>query len=55
MDFRYIVPTAIIGAVYLAVSLDRLRNEKSRLSAALTYLCFAAIALFGVASVAFYA
>jgi|AGTN01.2.fsa_nt_gi hypothetical protein len=55
MDFRYIVPTAIVGAIYTGVALDHIKNKHKFASDALFIAGCAAIALFGVASVLFYA
>lgn len=55
MDFRYIVPTALFGAIYLALALDRVKNAQTRFGNVLFYFGVSVILLFGVASVAFYA
>jgi 4-amino-4-deoxy-L-arabinose transferase-like glycosyltransferase len=55
MDFRYIVPTAIIGAIYTGIALDHLKGRGKALPHILFYMGVAVIALFGIASVLFYA
>jgi len=55
MDFRYIVPTVIVGAIYIGVALDRLREKNRVWANMIFYAGVAAVALFGIASVLFYA
>lgn len=54
MDFRYIVPTAIIGAIYLAIALDRIKRKKKLFSNVIWIGGVAAVVAFGIASVLFY-
>ena len=54
MDFRYIVPTALFGGIYLAIVLDKLKKHDTRIGNALFYVGISAIALFAVVSVMFY-
>lgn len=54
MDFRYIVPTAVIGAIYLGLMLDRWRQKNKVLTNMLYFLCVALVALYCVASALFY-
>jgi hypothetical protein len=55
MDFRYILPTAIIGAIYIGIALNHLNGKRKAVSGILCYAGIALIALFGLASVLFYA
>ncbi len=55
MDYRYIVPTAIVGALFLGIALDRIKAKNNAWANALFYVGVAAIALFGIASALFYA
>ena len=55
MDFRYIVPTAIVGAIYTGIALDHIKNKHKAAANAVFIAGVAAIALFGIASVLFYA
>lgn len=55
MDFRYIVPTAIAGAVYTGIALDRIKNKHNIVFDVLFVLGCAVVALFGISSVLFYA
>jgi hypothetical protein len=55
MDFRYIVPTASTGAIYTGIALDRLKEMRKTAAAVLFGIGVAAVALFGIASVLFYA
>ncbi len=55
MDFRYIVPTVITGAVYTGIALDHMRNKNKIAPNAVFAVGCATIALFCVASVLFYA
>jgi hypothetical protein len=54
MDFRYILPTAIIGAIYIGIALDRLKRNSTPLARSLYYGGAAAVGLFIVSSVLFY-
>ena len=54
MDFRYIMPTAIVGAIYIGIALDHIKSRGKALSNVLFCVGVAAVALFGVASVLFY-
>ena len=54
MDFRYIVPTVITGAIYTGIALDHLKNKGKALPNVLFYVGVTAIAAFGLASVLFY-
>ena len=54
MDFRYIMPTAIVGAIYIGLALDHIKSRGKALSNVLFCVGVAAVALFGVASVLFY-
>ena len=54
MDFRYIVPTAITGAIYLGIALDMLKRSGKPVPRLLFGAGVAAIALFAAASVLFY-
>jgi hypothetical protein len=55
MDFRYIVPTAIVGAVYTGIALDHIRNKHKIAADVIFIFGCAAVAFFGAASVLFYA
>ena len=55
MDFRYIVPTAIIGAIYMGIAMDHIKNKSKTAANAVFIVGIAAIALYGIASVLFYA
>lgn len=55
MDFRYIVPTVITGAIYAGIALDHLKNKGKVPGSILFGVGVAAIVLFGAASVLFYA
>ena len=55
MDFRYIVPTAIVGAIYMGIAMDYIKNKRKAAANAAFIVGIAAIALYGVASVLFYA
>ena len=55
MDFRYIVPTVIVGAIYIGIALDRIKEKNKVAANAVFYVGVAAVALFGLASVLFYA
>jgi hypothetical protein len=54
MDFRYIVPAAIVGAIYIGIALDHIRNKGNTAFRALYYAGCAAVCLFSAASVMFY-
>jgi len=54
MDFRYIMPTAITGAIYAGIALDRIGRQKSY-GDTLYYLGATAVGVFCIASVLFYA
>ncbi len=54
MDFRYIFPTAIIGAIYLGIALDHMKRDGKPASRWVFYAGAAAIGLFSAASVLFY-
>jgi 4-amino-4-deoxy-L-arabinose transferase-like glycosyltransferase len=55
MDFRYIIPTAIIGAIFTGIALDRVKGKPGVLSRPVYYVGLAAVVLFCAASVLFYA
>lgn len=55
MDFRYIIPTAIIGAVYIGIAFDHIKKKPGALPSILHYAGLAAVVLFCVASILFYA
>jgi hypothetical protein len=55
MDFRYIVPTAIIGAIFIGVALDRLKGKPGDRRNILHAAGLGLVVLFCVASVLFYA
>jgi 4-amino-4-deoxy-L-arabinose transferase-like glycosyltransferase len=55
MDFRYIVPTMIVGAIYIGIALDRIKAKNKVIANGLFYIGVATVALFGLASVLFYA
>ena len=54
MDFRYIVPTVLCGAIYLAVALDKIKTKENRLGNALYYFGLSSVILFAVVSVLFF-
>ena len=54
MDFRYIVPTVVIGAIYLGLLLDRWKQKENLVTKILSIVCSVFVALFCVASVLFY-
>jgi hypothetical protein len=54
MDFRYIVPTAIVGAIYLGIALDRLGHRGTMPPRLLYGFGCAAVGAFAVLSVLFY-
>ena len=54
MDFRYIVPTLLYGAVFLGVLLSRLHARATRPSRLLCALLYAAVAAFCACSVLLY-
>lgn len=53
MDFRYIMPTCIIGAIYLGMAVERLNRKGWQ--RVFVYAAYAAVALFAASSVMFYA
>ena len=55
MDFRYILPTTIVGAIYIGIALDRLKAKNKTVANGFFYIGVTAVALFGLASVLFYA
>ena len=55
MDLRYIVPTIIVGAAYLGIALDDLKERGKPLGKALFYFGAAVIAVVAAASTLFYA
>jgi hypothetical protein len=55
MDFRYIIPTAIVGAIYIGIALDHIKEKSGVVKTIVYYAGIAAVALFGIASVLFYA
>jgi 4-amino-4-deoxy-L-arabinose transferase-like glycosyltransferase len=55
MDFSYIVPTAIVGAIYIGIALDRIKNKQKSLADAIFIFGCITVAMFGAASVLFYA
>mgnify|MGYP000327276872 CR=1 FL=1 len=55
MDFRYIVPTAIIGAIYTGMALDRIKVRQTKPGDAVYALGCMIIGLFCNASFLFYA
>lgn len=54
MDFRYIMPTAIVGAVCIGMFLDRPGAKRTPAARLLLCLCAAAAGLFAASSVVFY-
>ena len=54
MDFRYIIPTSIIGAIYTGIALNKIREKKKVLYSGIYYAGCALICLFCIASVLFY-
>lgn len=55
MDFRYIVPTAIVGAIYLGIAMDHIKSRNKAAANVVFIVGLAAVVFFGVASVLFYA
>lgn len=55
MDLRYIVPTIIVGAAYLGIALDDLKERDKPLGKVLFYFGTAAIVAVAAASTLFYA
>lgn len=55
MDYRYIMPTAIVGAAYLGIALDRLYDSKKAICHGLYYAGCVVAGLFCIASILFYA
>lgn len=55
MDLRYIVPTVIVGAAYLGIALDRLKEKNKPLGNVLFYFGTTVIVLVAAASTLFYA
>ncbi len=55
MDFRYIVPTVIAGAVYTGIALDRIKSKRKIAADILFIFGCAAAAFFCAASLLFYA
>ena len=55
MDLRYIVPTIIVGAAYLGIALDDLKERNKPLGKVLFYFGAAVIAVVAAASTLFYA
>jgi hypothetical protein len=54
MDFRYIVPTAIIGAIYIGIALDHIKAKRSTVTNMVFHTGLVCILLFAIASVLFY-
>ena len=54
MDFRYIVPTVLIGAIYLGLWLDRWKQNGKAIAKIFSIVCLVFVALFCVASILFY-
>ena len=54
MDFRYIVPTMVIGVIYLGLLLDRWKQKGNASTKILSIVCTVFVALFCVASILFY-
>ncbi len=55
MDLRYIVPTIIVGATYLGIALDRLKEKNKPLGNVLFYFGTVVIVAVAAASTLFYA
>ncbi len=55
MDFRYIMPAAVTGALYLGIALDALRAKRKAAANVIYWAGCLLIALFCAASVLFYA
>lgn len=55
MDFRYIAPTVVIGAIYTGMAVSDLRGRGKKWSAALSYLGIVLVGAFIATSVFFYA
>ena len=55
MDFRYIIPTAIIGAIYIGIALNHIKGKHKAVGTGVFGAGVAAVALFCVASILFYA
>jgi hypothetical protein len=55
MDFRYIMSTAIVGAVYIGIALDYIKSKHKPATNRVYIAGCVAIALFSIASVLFYA
>ena len=55
MDVRYIVPTIIVGAAYLGIALDHLKDRNTPAANLLFYFGVAVIAVVAAASTLFYA
>ena len=55
MDLRYIVPTIVVGAAYLGIALDHLKETNKPLGNVLFYFGTAVIVLVAAASTLFYA
>ncbi len=54
MDYRYMVPTCIVGAIYLGIALDDIRGKEKRFPRILYVLAVAAVCAFAFVSVLFY-
>jgi hypothetical protein len=54
MDFRYIVPTVLVGAIYIGMALSHLRERGKLWSKVAADISWGEICLFAVASVLFY-
>jgi 4-amino-4-deoxy-L-arabinose transferase-like glycosyltransferase len=54
MDFRYIMPTAIVGAIYFGVALHALKDKNKPAHKAFYYAGIACFVFFAVASTLFY-
>ena len=54
MNFRYITPTCIIGAVFLGLLLRRLEQRQGRAAQVVQGFCVAIGAAFAVCAAAFY-
>lgn len=54
MDFRYIVPTLLTGAVFFGVLLQKLETKKGRVFIALRSILVTAVAIFSLCSVCIY-
>ena len=55
MDLRYIVPTIVVGAAYLGIALDHMKEKNKPLGNVLFYFGIAAIVAVAAASTLFYA